>query len=70
MGAPQLTVVADAAAAAAHGADLVAAQLREGIAARGRASLAVSGGRTPQRMFEDPQTDRLKLFLGQILRGH
>jgi general L-amino acid transport system ATP-binding protein len=24
----------------------------------------------PQRMFEDPQTDRLKLFLSQILRGH
>jgi len=25
---------------------------------------------TPERMFEDPQTDRLKLFLSQILRGH
>jgi general L-amino acid transport system ATP-binding protein len=25
---------------------------------------------TPTRMFEDPQTDRLKLFLSQILRGH
>ena len=25
---------------------------------------------TPARMFEDPQTDRLKLFLSQILRGH
>ena len=25
---------------------------------------------TPVRMFEDPQTDRLKLFLSQILRGH
>ena len=24
---------------------------------------------TPQRMFENPQTDRLKLFLSQILRG-
>jgi general L-amino acid transport system ATP-binding protein len=24
----------------------------------------------PRRMFEDPQTDRLKLFLSQILRGH
>jgi general L-amino acid transport system ATP-binding protein len=24
----------------------------------------------PMRMFEDPQTDRLKLFLSQILRGH
>ncbi len=25
---------------------------------------------TPDRMFEDPQTDRLKTFLSQILRGH
>ena len=25
---------------------------------------------SPQRMFENPQTDRLKLFLSQILRGH
>jgi len=25
---------------------------------------------TPERMFGDPQTDRLKLFLSQILRGH
>jgi general L-amino acid transport system ATP-binding protein len=25
---------------------------------------------TPRRMFESPQTDRLKLFLSQILRGH
>ena len=25
---------------------------------------------SPQRMFEDAQTDRLKLFLSQILRGH
>ena len=25
---------------------------------------------TPTQMFEDPQTDRLKLFLSQILRGH
>ena len=24
----------------------------------------------PKRMFENPQTDRLKLFLSQILRGH
>src|ERR1700761_13727 len=24
----------------------------------------------PTRMFEDPQTERLKLFLSQILRGH
>jgi len=25
---------------------------------------------SPQSMFETPQTDRLKLFLSQILRGH
>jgi general L-amino acid transport system ATP-binding protein len=25
---------------------------------------------TPLRMFEEPRTDRLKLFLSQILRGH
>ena len=25
---------------------------------------------TPDRMFGDPQTDRLRLFLSQILRGH
>jgi general L-amino acid transport system ATP-binding protein len=25
---------------------------------------------TPERIFNDPQTDRLKLFLSQILRGH
>jgi general L-amino acid transport system ATP-binding protein len=25
---------------------------------------------SPERMFGDPQTDRLKLFLSQILRGH
>jgi len=25
---------------------------------------------TPHEMFENPQTDRLKLFLSQILRGH
>jgi general L-amino acid transport system ATP-binding protein len=24
----------------------------------------------PQRIFEDPETERLKSFLGQILRGH
>ncbi len=33
-----------------------------------RGEIVESG--TPTRMFEDPQTDRLKLFLSQILRGH
>jgi general L-amino acid transport system ATP-binding protein len=25
---------------------------------------------TPQEVFENPKTDRLRLFLSQILRGH
>ncbi|HET8696504.1 MAG TPA: 6-phosphogluconolactonase [Gammaproteobacteria bacterium] len=50
--AQRLEVQADAAAAAARAAELIAAQLREGLAARGRATLAVSGGRTPERMLE------------------
>ena len=33
-----------------------------------RGEIVESG--TPERMFEDPHTDRLKLFLSQILRGH
>src|SRR4249919_4143289 len=33
-----------------------------------RGEIVESG--SPQRMFEDPRTDRLKLFLSQILRGH
>ncbi|HXT82438.1 MAG TPA: amino acid ABC transporter ATP-binding protein [Acetobacteraceae bacterium] len=33
-----------------------------------RGEIVESG--SPKRMFEDPQTDRLKLFLSQILRGH
>jgi 6-phosphogluconolactonase len=50
--APRLEVQADAAAAAGRAAELIAAQLREGLATRGRATLAVSGGRTPERMLE------------------
>jgi len=33
-----------------------------------RGEIVESG--SPERMFENPQTDRLKLFLSQILRGH
>jgi 6-phosphogluconolactonase len=54
-----------AAAAAAH----VAARLRDAVAARGRATLAVSGGSTPTRMFEalaaadaDVPWERVHLF--------
>jgi 6-phosphogluconolactonase len=49
---PQLTIVDDAASAAARGAALIAAQLRTRAQDHGRATLAVSGGRTPQRMLE------------------
>jgi 6-phosphogluconolactonase len=49
---PRLEVQADAAAAAARAAKLIAAQLREDLGERGRATLAVSGGRTPERMLE------------------
>jgi len=52
-----------AGAAAAH----LAARVREVVAARGRATLAVSGGSTPARMFdaladEDVPWDRLHLY--------
>ena len=33
-----------------------------------RGEIVESG--TPQRMFEHPETERLKTFLSQILRGH
>jgi polar amino acid transport system ATP-binding protein len=33
-----------------------------------RGEIVESG--SPERMFENPQTDRLQLFLSQILRGH
>jgi general L-amino acid transport system ATP-binding protein len=33
-----------------------------------RGEIVESGA--PHALFENPQTDRLKLFLSQILRGH
>jgi len=48
---PALEVLADAAAVAAHGAALLAADLEAAVAARGHATLAVSGGRTPLATF-------------------
>lgn len=48
----RLVVCADAEAAAVRGAEIIADALRSGIDARGRASLALSGGSTPQRMLE------------------
>ncbi|OJW28919.1 MAG: glutamine ABC transporter ATP-binding protein [Rhodospirillales bacterium 69-11] len=45
-----------------------ARQVADRVVFMDRGEIVESG--TPQRMFEDPQTDRLKLFLSQILRGH
>lgn len=48
---PALEVLGDAAAVAAHGAAVLAADLEAAVAARGHATLAVSGGRTPFATF-------------------
>ncbi len=45
-----------------------ARQVADRVVFMDRGEIVESG--TPVRMFEDPQTDRLKLFLSQILRGH
>jgi general L-amino acid transport system ATP-binding protein len=45
-----------------------ARQVADRVVFMDRGEIVESG--TPQRMFENPQTDRLKLFLSQILRGH
>ncbi len=45
-----------------------ARQVADRVVFMDRGEIVESG--PPQRMFEDPQTDRLKLFLSQILRGH
>ena len=52
MPSPQLVVLADAEGAATAAARWAAEQLQAAVAARGRATLAVSGGRTPSRMLE------------------
>jgi len=48
-----LEVLPDAEAVARRAADVVAAAAREAIAARGRFTLALSGGRSPWAMFRD-----------------
>jgi 6-phosphogluconolactonase len=48
-----LLVEADDAAAARSGAGLLAGWLRDAVAARGSATVAVSGGRTPWLLFAD-----------------
>jgi 6-phosphogluconolactonase len=47
----EIRVLADATAVAAEAAKLIARESREAVAARGRFTLAVSGGRTPRRML-------------------
>lgn len=49
----ELRVAADATAAAQIAAGLIAASLQRAVAQRGRAHLAVSGGRTPAAMMRD-----------------
>jgi 6-phosphogluconolactonase len=48
----QISIGEDPEAAAQGAADLVAETLREAVATRGLATLALSGGRTPARMLE------------------
>jgi general L-amino acid transport system ATP-binding protein len=45
-----------------------ARQVADRVLFMDRGEIVESG--PPARMFQDPQTDRLKLFLSQILRGH
>jgi len=49
----ELEIFPDAAAVAERGAEYVAEQAANAVAARGRFALAVSGGRTPWAMFEN-----------------
>src|SRR5438552_5186049 len=49
----EVEVPPDAGALAARAADLVAERLAKAAAARGRATLAVSGGSTPRLFFEE-----------------
>jgi 6-phosphogluconolactonase len=48
---PRVEVLADAAAVAARGAAFLIAELGTAVSARGRATLALSGGRTPLAML-------------------
>lgn len=45
-----------------------ARQVADRVVFMDRGEIVESG--PPERMFESPQTDRLKMFLSQILRGH
>jgi 6-phosphogluconolactonase len=54
-----LEVVPDAEAVARRAADVVAAAAREAIAARGRFTFALSGGRSPWTMFRDLEDEEM-----------
>ncbi|MGO9065151.1 MAG: 6-phosphogluconolactonase [Myxococcaceae bacterium] len=63
----KVEILADADAVARRGAQLIAAQARAAVAARGRFTLAVSGGHTPWRMLrllasEDVPWSKLHIF--------
>jgi general L-amino acid transport system ATP-binding protein len=45
-----------------------ARQVADRVVFMDRGEIVESG--TPQQIFNSPQTDRLQLFLSQILRGH
>ncbi len=51
--APQVKVAATAAESAATCAQYIAQQLKEALAAKGRAMFAISGGNTPKAMFHE-----------------
>ena len=67
MDAPDLEVLPDADSVAARAAELVAALARGAIADHGRFTFAVSGGKTPWKMFTrlaelDLPWDRTSIF--------
>jgi len=51
-GEPDLEILPNASFVAERAAELIAGYVRDDVARDGRATLAVSGGRTPQRMLE------------------
>jgi len=64
---PELEILPSAASVAQRAAELITRYVRDDVAHAGRATLAVSGGRTPQRVFEILATiglpwERIDLF--------
>src|SRR5262245_20775469 len=61
--------IVDSAEVSRTGADWIAHQLRQAITERGRASLALYGGQTPRKIYEELSSlsipwDRVELFFG------